>query len=89
MDVGRGIRLRKEGRVGFGHGFGFRRIGDACFVVSVNRGMSAEDEAGDIGEDSGAARRDAVLGEELVEGGEGEVDSLGGLEILRLLEKDG
>ena len=42
---------------------------------------SAEDEAIDIGDDGGASRGDAALGEEIVEITEGFVEGFGGLKV--------
>jgi len=41
-----------------------------------------------MGEDGGAARRDAVLGDEFKETSESVIDALGGLESLRALEEE-
>lgn len=57
-------------------------VGDSSGVVGVDLRQRAEKQAADIGEPGGTARRDAVLGQELVEIAEGIVDSLGGLEAL-------
>ena len=48
--------------------------GDSSFSTG---GEGADHEAGDVGEDGGAARRDSVLGEEEIEGKQGGVDFLG------------
>gem|GEM_PF-7042545 len=37
--------------------------------------------------DGGAARGDTILGDEVIEIAEGEVDALGGLEVLRILKE--
>lgn len=54
---------------------------DAVFAVGVDGRVGAKHEAGDVGEDGGAAGRDLVGGEEIVEAAEAEVDALGGLEV--------
>lgn len=41
-------------------------------------GRVSEEQAGDVSESGGAARRDSSAGEEFVEGGEGVVGALGG-----------
>ena len=56
--------------------------GDSGFVVFIDLGKGVEKQAGDVGEDGGAACGDFVLGQELVELAEGVVDALGGLELL-------
>jgi hypothetical protein len=53
--------------------------------VFVDGGQGAEEQAGDVGESSGAARRDASTGEKFVEGGEGVIDALGILEVTGVL----
>jgi hypothetical protein len=57
-------------------------IGVAGLVVVVNGRESAEEEAVDVGEDSGTASGDAVGSQEAIDIGEGEVDALSGLKIL-------
>lgn len=57
-------------------------VGDSSGVVGVDLRKCAQKQAADVGENGSAARRDAVLGQELVEVAEGIVDSLGGLEAL-------
>jgi hypothetical protein len=54
----------------------------ASAVVVVDGGKGAEEEAVDIGEDRSAAGGDAIGGEEAIDVGQGEVDSLGSLKIL-------
>jgi hypothetical protein len=49
-------------------------------VFAVDGGEGAEMDAADVGHDSGEARRDALLGEELLEPGEKFVDFKRGLE---------
>lgn len=58
------------------------------FAVVIDCGMSAEKKAADMGEDGGATRGDAVLGDEFKEIGEGEIYALRGLEVLRGFEKE-
>jgi hypothetical protein len=50
-------------------------------MVVVDRGQGAEEEAADVGEDGGAAGRDASFGEEIVESAEGVIDALRILEF--------
>ena len=50
---------------------------------------SAEDEAIDIGNDGGATRGDAALGEEIVESSEGFVEGFGGLKVFGLAHERG
>src|SRR5437763_567188 len=58
------------------------------FVLDDREG--AELEAGDVGEDGGAARGDAVFGKENVQTGERVVDASGGVEVTGIgLAKDG
>ena len=64
-DSERGI---KAGAAGFG------------VEVGIDGRERAEKQAADVGESAGAARRDAPLGAESVEGAEGMVDALGVLE---------
>ena len=51
---------------------------------AVDRGKSAEELIGDVGEDGGAAGRDFVFGEEEEEAGEEGVDGDGGAEFLEV-----
>ncbi len=51
--------------------------------VGVDLRQGTQKQATDVGEHGGAARRDAVLSQELVEVGEGMVDALGSLEALK------
>jgi len=44
-------------------------------------GKGAEEQAGNVGQSSGAAGGDVVAGEEFVECGEGVIDALGSLEV--------
>jgi hypothetical protein len=53
-------------------------------VVVIDGGEGAEEEAADVGEDGGPARRDASFGKEIVESAEGVVDALKPLEIERI-----
>jgi hypothetical protein len=55
-------------------------------LIGVDGGKGAELEAVDVGEDGGAARGDAVGGEEFVEVAESEVEALCGLKSLGLRE---
>jgi hypothetical protein len=64
-----------------GHAGGPEGVG--VTVADVRK--SAEEQAGDVGEPSGAARGDLSAGEEFVEGGEGVVDALGILEVRGVL----
>jgi len=59
-------------------------VGDSGSVVGVDLGECAELEAVDVGENRGAARGDAILGEELVKVHEGIADALCRLQVLRL-----
>jgi hypothetical protein len=52
-------------------------------VIVVNGGEGAEEEAVDISQNGSAARGYAIGGKKVIEIGEGEVDALGGLKILR------
>ena len=64
-------------------------IGAFCFViviaetrvVVVDGGEGAQKETADLGEDGGAARRDATLGDEFVESAQGVVNALGTLKV--------
>jgi len=47
----------------------------------LDGGEGAEEQAGDVGESSGAPGGDVAAGEETKEMGEGMVDALGGLEV--------
>jgi hypothetical protein len=49
-------------------------------ILAVDGGKGTDMEAAEVGHDSGEARRDALLGEELLESGEKFVDFIGGLE---------
>jgi hypothetical protein len=49
----------------------------------------AEDEAVDVGDYGGATRRDAALGEEIVESAESFVDGFGGLKVFGLAHERG
>lgn len=82
-----GKRFQSGGRLWFGGGFGW--VFDFVFDVEVDSGEGTEQKAADVGEDGGAAGRDTILRDEVVEIAEGEVDALGGLEILRILEELG
>ena len=68
----------------FGNVQGFRGIGDAGGEVGVNGGEGAEEKAIDVSEHRCAAGRDAVGGEKRIEIAKRKVDSLGGLEALRV-----
>lgn len=69
-------------------GFWFGGIGDAGYAVGIDGGVSAKEEAADVSEDGGTARGDAIFGDKLKEIGEGEVDALRGLEVLRGFEEE-
>ena len=62
--------------------YGFGGVDDSILIVGVNGGEGAEEQAVDIRQDGGAARRDAVLSQKLVQVAESVVDALGGLEAL-------
>ena len=64
-----------------GHAGGPEGVGVTVADVS----KSAEEQAGDVGESSGAARGDLSAGEKFVECGEGVVDALGILEVRGVL----
>jgi hypothetical protein len=53
--------------------------------IVVDCGQRSEKQAADIGEDVGATRRDAALGQECIEDAEGLVDAIGILETAGLL----
>jgi hypothetical protein len=53
----------------------------------LDGGEGAEEQAGDVGESSGAAGGDVAAGEETKEIGEGMVDALGSLEVFGVLGK--
>jgi hypothetical protein len=72
---------------GDGHGLGFGGTDDSGGVVSVDLGQCAEEQAADVGEDGGAARGDAVLGQEFVEVLQGMVDALGSLEAFEIADE--
>ena len=72
---------------GGGRSFGLGRVDDIGFLIGVDLRQSAEEKAADVGEDGGAAGRDAVLGQKLVQVGEREVDALGGLESLPIADQ--
>lgn len=55
----------------------------AVFPIVIDGGEGAEEKAVDVSEDGSAASGDAVGGQEAVDVGEGEVDALTGLKILR------
>src|SRR5713226_9151003 len=76
--AGAGKRLR--GRLGRRLG----GVGDSRFVVGVDGREGAQEQAVDIGENGGTPRGDAVPGQEPVEGAQGMVDALSGLESLGL-----
>src|ERR1700737_478375 len=56
----------------------------ACELV-VDGGEGTEEQAGDVGESSGATGGDLAAGEETKEMGEGMVDALGGLKVFGVL----
>jgi hypothetical protein len=51
----------------------------------LDAGQGAEEQAGDVGESSGAAGGDVAAGQETKKISEGMVDSLGGLEVFGAL----
>ena len=57
---------------------------DSSGAIGVDLRQGLQKQAADVGEHGGTARRDAVLGEELVEVHEGIVDALRGLEVSEL-----
>ena len=65
----------------------FRAVDDTGGGVGVNLRQRAEKQAADIGEDGGAARGDAVLGQEFIEMLQGMVDALSGLETFEILDQ--
>jgi hypothetical protein len=65
----------------FGISIGFLIVIAVILVVVIDGGEGAEEQAANVGEDGGAAGRDASFGEELVESAEGVVDALESLEI--------
>ena len=66
----------------------FGWIGDIEFAVVVDGRVGPEEEAADVCEDGGAARGDAVFGDEFKEIGEGVIDALRGLETLAGFEEE-
>jgi hypothetical protein len=62
-------------------GGGLRFLFGEAVMVVVDRGQRAEEKAADVGEDGGAAGRDASFGEEIVESAEGVIDALRILEF--------
>lgn len=73
----------EDGRM-FSEGLGgeFGGVGDSGGIVSVDLRQRTQKQAIDVRQDGGTARRDAVLGQELIEVEEGKVDALCGLEVL-------
>jgi hypothetical protein len=67
----------------------FGGVDDSGGRIGVNLREGAEKQAADVGENGGAAGRDAVLGQEFVEVLEGMVDALGGLEALEVSDELG
>ena len=59
--------------------------GFVAIELVLDAGQSAEKQAGDVGESSGAAGGDVAAGEETKEMGEGMVDALGGLKVFGVL----
>ena len=74
---------------GDGQSFGrrFRGVGDSGRAIGVNLRQRAQKQAADVGENSGTARRDAVLSQELKEVAEGKIDALRGLEALEIRDE--
>ena len=56
-------------------------------VVVIDGFVAAEDEMSDVGEDGGAAGRDAPGGGESIQGDQGMVDLLSELEMLAFVEE--
>jgi hypothetical protein len=71
----------------FGAEFGW--VLDALETVGVDCGKGAKKKAVDVSENGGTASGDTILRDEVIEIAEGEVDALGGLEVLRILEEFG
>src|SRR5260370_16544119 len=55
---------------------------DSGGIVGIDLRQRAKEQAVDVSQNSGAARGDAVLSQELIEAVEGMVDALGGLEVM-------
>ena len=51
-------------------------------AVGVDCGKSAKKKAVDVGENGGATSGNTILRDEVIEIAEGEIDALGGLEVL-------
>ena len=62
-------------------------ISDAVLEVGVNGGEGAEEQAVDVSQHGSAASRNAIGGKQAIDIGEGEVDTLGGLKILIILQQ--
>jgi hypothetical protein len=62
--------------------------GFVAVELILDGGKGAEEQAGDVGESSGAASGDVAAGEETKEMGEGVVDALGGLEVFGALGEE-
>jgi len=77
--------LNCDGHI-YGKGF-FGWIGDSGGGIGVDLRERAQEQAADVRENGGAARRDAVLGQEFVEVLERMVDTLGGLEALKIADE--
>src|SRR5438128_2221390 len=56
-------------------------------VCGVDLRQRAQKQVADVGENSGTARRDAVLSQELKEVAEGKIDALRGLEALEIRDE--
>ena len=74
---------------GDGQSFGRRLggVGDSGRAIGVNLRQRAQKQAADVGENSGTARRDTVLSQELKEVAEGKIDALRGLEALEIRDE--
>jgi len=74
---------------GDGQSFGrrFGGVGDSSGAIGVNLRQRAQKQAADVGKNSGTARRDAVLSQELVEVAQGKIDALRGLEALEIRDE--
>jgi hypothetical protein len=58
-------------------------------IFFLDGGKGAEEQAVDVSQDGAAARGDAALGQEIVDGAEGLVDARGGLEVLEIANERG
>src|SRR6266849_7389350 len=80
-----GAEICLRHRFSFGVEAGAAGVG---IKIGVDCGQGAEEQVADIGEDAGAARGDAALGQERVQGSEGIVDALGVLEAASFLGEE-